>query len=174
MNFTKEDSGDHDAEKRVFENYLLPSLTHKMKKICMYVHSVFYNHPLEDLATKGIPGGGADANGGRLQPAARRKSEKITKDDLVEVFAAGGSDDKIGDALTAIAQNQACAVGHAPRFPPPSLFTRACACLVSSQADNNKRQKMELLRQMKTNGELTDEQEENFSKATDAMIASLL
>ena len=44
---------------------------------------------------------------------------------------------------------------------------------MSSQADNNKRQKMELLRQMKTNGELTDEQEENFSKATDAMIASL-
>ena len=148
-NFTKEDSGEHDIERRDFQDYLaLPGMTPKAKKLAMYTHLTFYGHALEDLATKGIPGGGADGNtGARMHEQRRAKAARLTKDDLTDVFSlVNDNDRKIGDALQLLAE---------------------------SQAQNAKRQKRSFLFDLKEKGQLNDEQKRALQAAVDRELADL-
>lgn len=172
-NFTKEDSGHHDQEQRQVESYLPSTMQHKMKKLVMYTHHVFYKHRLEDLATKGIPGGGAESNGGRIDIASRKSaggssssSGRLSKDDLMDVMKSC-DDSKIGDALAQIAESQVLACVCAS--PSCCGSTR-----VPRQAQNTKRQKIEMFVAMKTNGQLTSEQTTHLDSAITAEIMNLV
>ena len=75
----------------------------------MYTHRTFWSHPLEDLATKGIPGGGADGNGGFISLHDKRRvsaKSKMTKEDIMDIVAPSEHDEKAAAALSMIAEAQ--------------------------------------------------------------------
>ena len=104
-NFTKEDSGHNDMEMRSILTYLPETLQPNIRKIIMYTHRVFYKHRLEDLATKGLPGGGADGQGGVIQ-AHHRDKGRMGKDDFKEILAPNAADVKMSEAIACLAASQ--------------------------------------------------------------------
>ena len=103
-NFTSDDSGHHDMEVRRFPNYIV-HLGAKQAKLCVYIHHLFYDTPLIDFATKLMPGGGADGNGGDILLQPRRSKASKDKDvliDMVDSMRDDETQEKIGTALEAV------------------------------------------------------------------------
>ena len=153
-------SGHHDGEQRNISTFLPTDKASKVQKIIMYCHLCFYETPLEDMATKGLPGGGLDSNttagGGPIEPkravgAAKRVG--ISADELKNALNSD-ADAQIGKAL---ADMGAAQVAYAKR-----------------QDEIAKRQKIDWMCDLKAKGVLSAEQHAPLAKAIDKQLQDLL
>ena len=120
----------------------------------MYCHLCFFESPLEELATKGLPGGGLDSNtlgagGGPIEPKrgfGGGKRGGISAEDLKEVLNTD-ADVKIGQAL---------------------------ADMGTAQVEMAKRQKLTFLVDLKDKGHLNAEQQAALAKAIDKQLEGLV
>ena len=120
----------------------------------MYCHLCFYETPLEELATKGLPGGGLDSNtvgagGGPIDPKrglGPAKRGGISADDLKNALNTD-TDVQIGQAL---------------------------ADMGTAQVEMAKRQKLTFMCDLKDKGHLNAEQEAALAKAIDKQLEGLM
>ena len=137
-------SGHHDGEARDIKAFFPSDKANKVHKIIMYCHLCFYETPLQDLATKGLPGGGLDSNtlgagGGPIEPKRGPGGGKrvgISADDLKNALNTE-TDVQIGNAL---------------------------ADMGTAQVEMAKRQKLSVMCELKAKGQLNAEQEAALAK----------
>ena len=147
-------SGHHDGESRDIGQFLPSDKAPKVHKVIMYCHLCFFESPLEELATKGLPGGGLDSNtlgagGGPIEPKrgfGGGKRGGISAEDLKEVLNTD-ADVKIGQAL---------------------------ADMGTAQVEMAKRQKLTFLVDLKDKGHLNAEQQAALAKAIDKQLEGLV
>ena len=147
-------SGHHDGESRDIGQFLPSDKASKIHKIILYCHLCFYETPLEELATKGLPGGGLDSNtvgagGGPIEPKRGFGGPKrggLTGDDLKNALNTE-TDVQIGQAL---------------------------ADMGKAQVDMAKRQKLSFMCDLKDKGHLNAGQQAALAKAIDKQLEDLL
>jgi hypothetical protein len=147
-------SGHHDSESRDIGQFLPSDKAPKVHKIIMYCHLCFYETALEELATKGLPGGGLDSNtvgagGGPIETkrgGGGAKRGGISAEDLKNALNTE-TDVQIGKAL---------------------------ADMGTAQVDMAKRQKLSFMCELKEKGQLNAEQEAVLAKAIDKQLEGLV